>query len=289
MSFFARFRKGPAPVRNEYRVPDGLLVYAIGDIHGRDDLFADLIDRIDRDRRVRAHERCVLILLGDLVDRGPESAAVVERAIRLRTHFDHVHHLIGNHEECMLAALSGDISALRYFVRIGGDATVRSYLGDDALYERLEFDELSGIFRERVPQSHIDFLGRGEDLVQYGDYAFVHAGIRENVPLEKQKTSDLRWIREHFLKSRADHGAIVVHGHTISPDVEEMANRVGIDTGAYLTGRLTSLCLQGTERSFLSTVQARTDCEAELQSPSHGASSVALRRASHSSRASPSK
>lgn len=253
MSFLARFRKAPAPVRADHRVPDGLLVYAIGDIHGRDDLFAELIEQIDRDRRMRPHDRCVLILLGDLVDRGPDSAAVIERAIGLRPHFDRAHHLIGNHEECMLGALSGDLRALRYFVRIGGDATVRSYLCDDALYERLEFDELAVIFRERVPQAHMDFLGRGEDMVQYGDYVFVHAGIRESVPLDKQKTSDLRWIREHFLESRADHGAMVVHGHTISPEVEELPNRVGIDTGAYLTGRLTALCLTGAERTYLAT------------------------------------
>lgn len=234
-------------------MPAGMLVYAIGDIHGRDDLFADLLERIALDRRARAHDQCVLILLGDMVDRGPDSAAVVERAIGLRSSFDRVHHLIGNHEECMLAALSGEERALRYFVRIGGDATVRSYLRDDALYERLEFAELSDAFRACVPQEHVDFLGRGEDMIVYGDYAFVHAGVRENVPLDKQRTSDLRWIREHFLESRVDHGAMIVHGHTISPEVEEMPNRVGIDTGAYLSGRLTALCLQGAERHFLAT------------------------------------
>lgn len=253
MSFLARFRKAPAPVPAEYRVPAGMLIYAIGDIHGCDTLFAGLLEQIAADRRTRPHDRCALILLGDLVDRGPDSAGVVERAIGLRSQFDHVHHIIGNHEECMLAALSGDVRALRYFVRIGGDATIRSYLRDDSLYERLEFDELAQVFRDRVPQAHVDFLGRGEDMVLYGDYAFVHAGVRENVPLDKQKTSDLRWIRENFLGSDADHGAMIVHGHTISAEVEEMPNRIGIDTGAYLSDRLTAICLQGSERSFLST------------------------------------
>ena len=253
MSFLARFRKTLDPVQAEYRVPAGMLVYAIGDIHGCDMLFAALLGQIAEDRQTRRHDQCVLILLGDLVDRGPDSAGVVERAIGLQSEFDRVHHIIGNHEECMLAALSGDVRALRYFVRIGGDATVRSYLRDDSLYERLEFDELARVFRERVPQAHVEFLGRGEDMVLYGDYAFVHAGVRENVPLHRQRTSDLRWIRENFLESDADHGAMIVHGHTISLEVDELPNRIGIDTGAYLSDRLTAICLYGAERRFFST------------------------------------
>jgi len=253
MSFLARFRKTPDPVQAEYRVPAGMLVYAIGDIHGCDTLFAELLGQIAEDRLTRDHDQCVLILLGDLVDRGPDSAGVVERAIGLKPEFDRVHHIIGNHEECMLTALSGDIRALRYFVRIGGDATVKSYLRNDALYEGVEFEELAGLFRASVPQHHVDFLGCGEDMIQYGDYAFVHAGVRDDVPLDKQATSDLRWIRERFLQSQADHGAMIVHGHSITEEVEEMPNRIGIDTGAFFSGRLTALCLQGADRHYLVT------------------------------------
>ena len=256
MSFFSRFaRKQPAP-RISRRVPDGMLIYAIGDIHGRDDLFAALLDEIAADRARRLHARCILILLGDLVDRGPDSNKVIDRAITLHEQFDRVHHLIGNHEECMLAALTGEIRALRYFIRIGGDATVRSYLRDDALYDATSFEELAEIFPGQVPQSHVDFLGRGEDMVEYGDYAFVHAGVRPGIALDRQKISDLRWIREDFLTSEAEHGRIVVHGHTISEDVENRANRIGIDTGAYATGKLTAIGLSQSDQWFV-----RVRCE----------------------------
>lgn len=238
-------------------VPGELMIYAIGDIHGRDDLFADLLMRIEADRRKHCDLEVVLILLGDLVDRGPDSDKVVERALALHDRFDRVHHLIGNHEECMLAALDGDAHALRYFIRIGGDATVRSYVRNDQIYDASSFEELVDIFRAAVPQTHVDFLKRGEDLIQYGDYVFVHAGVRDTVPLHRQATPDLRWIRGEFLNSKADYGAIIVHGHSISPEVEERANRIGIDTGAYASGRLTAIGLAGSERWFIDTAAGR--------------------------------
>lgn len=248
MSFFSRFvrRSAVAPVVRA--VPDGYLIYAIGDIHGRDDLFAELLDKFAEDRSRRKYDRCILVLLGDLVDRGPDSNKVVERAMGLGGQFDSVHHLIGNHEECMLAALTGDVRALRYFIRIGGDATVRSYLRDDASYDKASFEEMAELFPKIVPQSHVDFLGRGEDLVEYGDYVFVHAGIRPGVELQKQKTSDLRWIREDFLADGKEHGRLVVHGHSICEEVENLPNRICIDTGAYATGRLTGLGLSQSDR-----------------------------------------
>jgi serine/threonine protein phosphatase 1 len=248
MGIFSRFLKTSDPVSVERTVPPGMLIYAIGDIHGRDDLFAQLLDRIDADRAAHPHEQSILILLGDLVDRGPDSDKVVERAMSLSTRFDRVHHLIGNHEECMLAALTGDVRALRYFSRIGGDATIRSYLRDDTLYSDASFEELAVIFPRNVPDAHVEFLKRGEDLIRYGDYAFVHAGVRPGVPLDSQKPSDLRWIREDFLSVSSDFGALVVHGHTISEQVEMRSNRIGIDTGAYCYGALTALGLQGSRQ-----------------------------------------
>lgn len=234
-------------------MPAGTLVYAIGDIHGRDDLFAELLDRIDADRAMRAHDRCVLVLLGDLVDRGPDSDRVVSRALTLHAKFDRVHHLIGNHEECMLAALAGDVRALRYFIRIGGDATVRSYLRNDAAYDAATFDELAHVFPRHVPEDHADFLRRGEDWVIYGDYMFVHAGVRDDLPLDRQKVKDLRWIREEFLQSRAERDLVIVHGHSISENVEERPHRIGIDTGAYASGKLTAVGLLADQRWFIAT------------------------------------
>jgi serine/threonine protein phosphatase 1 len=224
----------------EPRVPAGERVYAIGDIHGRDDLFEQLLAKIEADNAGRGQAKTTLILLGDLVDRGPDSASVIERAIRIGAPFDKVTLLIGNHEECFLSALSGDLRRVRYFIRIGGDATIRSYWCDDAAYAAAD----------------IDFLGRGEDMVQIGDYVFVHAGVRPGIPLDRQQLSDLRWIRDEFIDGEHDHGATVVYGHTISDGVDEARGRIGIDTGAYLTGRLTAVGLEGSERWFLDTADA---------------------------------
>ncbi len=248
MSLFSRLRKRPGNVPVERFLPDGMLLYAIGDIHGRDDLFAQLLDMIERDRDNRPHSECVVILLGDLVDRGPDSDKVVERALSLHTRFDKMRHLLGNHEECLLAALAGDVRALRYFIRIGGDATIRSYLRDDALYDNVSFEQLAVIFPTYVPQTHVDFLRRSEDLILLGDYVFVHAGVRPGVPLDCQSKSDLRWIREDFLSANDEFGAMVVHGHTISDKVEMRQNRIGIDTGAYCYGALTALGLAGSSQ-----------------------------------------
>ena len=241
------------------QVPAGQRVYAIGDIHGRDDLFEQLLKKIEADNAARGQAITTLILLGDLVDRGPDSASVIERALRIGAPFDKVEMLIGNHEECFLAALTGELKRVRYFIRIGGDATIRSYWGDDAAYAAATFEEVAEQLPRKVPQSHVDFLNRGEDMIRIGDYVFVHAGIRPGVPLERQKTSDLRWIREEFLESEDGHGGVIVYGHTISENVDEAANRIGIDTGAYLTGRLTALGLEGDKRWFLDTAEAAQD------------------------------
>lgn len=246
-------RKEPAPPPRRARVPAGERVYAIGDIHGRDDLFAELIGRILDDNAARPAARTTLILLGDLVDRGPASYAVVERAMQLGEPFDRVRLLMGNHEECFLAALTGDVQRMRYFVRIGGDATLRSYWCDDAAYDRASFEELTEVAPSLVPRAHVDYLAGAEDYIEIGDYVFVHAGLRAGVPLHRQSASDLRWIREDFLREKGDFGAIVVYGHTISEEVDEQPNRIGIDTGAYASGRLTAIGLEGDARWFLAT------------------------------------
>ena len=253
LGFLKRRQRGDRVSAALPRVPDGQRVYAIGDVHGRDDLFAQLLAKVEADNATRGKAFTTLILLGDLVDRGPDSASVIERAIGLGAPFDKVVTLIGNHEECFLAALTGDLKRVRYFVRIGGDATIRSYWGDDAAYAAATFEEVAERLSDVVPQAHVDFLGRGEDLVQIGDYVFVHAGVRPGVPLERQKLSDLRWIREEFIEGEHDHGAMIVYGHTISDAVDEASDRIGIDTGAYLTGRLTAIGLEDNRRWFLDT------------------------------------
>lgn len=250
--FLDRFLKKKI-ARATPRVPDGHRIYAIGDIHGRDDLFAELIDLIERDKAEAEPAEATLILLGDLVDRGPGSKQVVDRAIALAARWPSMRWLMGNHEEIFLKALEGDPRLVRYFVQIGGEPTINSYgLTGDAYY-CLGFDELAQQLPAIVPEDHKRFLARSEDLIHIGDYVFVHAGIRPGVAIDQQKASDLRWIREEFLGDRRDHGAMIVHGHTITDDVETRANRIGIDTGAYRSGVLTAIVIEGAERRYLQT------------------------------------
>ncbi|KGB54060.1 Metallophosphoesterase [Sphingopyxis sp. LC81] len=251
--FWKRKSKPVPSIRRRFVVPEGQRVYAVGDIHGRDDLFANLIDLIRADNAARGPAKVSLILLGDLVDRGPQSADVVDRAMRLQGEFDDMRLLIGNHEECFLAALTGDVRRLRYFMRIGGEATVRSYWNSEASLTAASFEEVAEQLPSMVPQAHVEFLGSGEDVIAIGDYVFVHAGIRPGVPLERQELADLRWIRDEFLGDERDHGMMIVHGHTIQDEVDECVNRIGIDTGAYKSGVLTAIVLEGSERRYLKT------------------------------------
>lgn len=246
------FRRGQSADRYPVpAVPAGERVYAIGDIHGRDDLFARLIDRIDADDAARGPARTSIVLLGDLVDRGPASAAVVERACNLARARPALRLLSANHEEVMLKALAGSLEALRFFCRIGGEETIWSYGITREAYRAMTFDELLPAFQAAVPPHHVALLKAAEDMVQIGDYLFVHAGVRPGVEFAAQRPSDLRWIREDFLDDPRWHGAMVVHGHTIAEAVDAQPNRIGIDTGAYASGKLTAIGLEGSDRWFL--------------------------------------
>jgi serine/threonine protein phosphatase 1 len=247
---FAAARK-PEPAT--HRIPSGQRVYAVGDIHGRLDLLDDLLSRIDRDDAERAPATTTLIFLGDLVDRGPQSSGVVDRLMRLRALGRNVHFLMGNHEEVFLLAAAGDVQAMRLFVRIGGMETILSYGVSEEEYRTTDFEELTALFAKRVSPEHVAFISSFEDYLEIGDYLFVHAGLRPGVALDEQKPSDLRWIRDDFLLHGDDFGHVVVHGHSITEAVDVRPNRIGIDTGAYESGRLTAIGLEGAERWFLST------------------------------------
>ncbi|MGE0180236.1 MAG: metallophosphoesterase family protein [Sphingomonas sp.] len=236
-----------------HQVPPGRRVYAIGDIHGRSDLLEALLASIEADRAQRPAADTLLIFLGDLVDRGPDSRGVVERLMTVRGGPVPTRFLMGNHEEVFLRAVGGDVKALRFLIRIGGRATIMSYgIGADE-YASLDYEALAGRLRELVPQAHVDFLSSFEEWIEVGDYLFVHAGIRPGVDLDAQRPSDLRWIRDDFLDCRDDFGKLVVHGHSITDDVDIRPNRIGIDTGAFESGQLTAIGLEGAERWFLST------------------------------------
>jgi serine/threonine protein phosphatase 1 len=236
------------------RVPDGMRVYAIGDIHGRLDLLDSLLASIADDDQMRGDGVTTLyVFLGDLIDRGPDSRGVVQRLLDFSRSGRDARFLMGNHEQVFLRATAGDPRALRFLIRIGGRETLLSYGISEEDYRALDFDELAVLATEKVPAAHLAFLGSFEKWVAIGDYLFVHAGLRPGVSLEEQEHSDLCWIRDDFLMHRDSFGPMVVHGHSITEDIDVRSNRIGIDTGAFATGRLTAIGLEGGERWFLST------------------------------------
>ena len=231
-------------------IPAGERVYAIGDVHGCLDELDRVLAAIEADEAARAAARTTLIFVGDLVDRGPASAQVVER-VRILADARPVRCLLGNHEEVMLGALDGDPAALKLFCRIGGRETAMSYgVGADA-YERADYAGLADELRRAVPASHVAFARAMEDMIEIGDYLFVHAGVRPDVALSDQQPEDLRWIRTRFLQHDRPLEKMVVHGHTIAGAVQTRPHRIGIDTGAFHTGVLTALALEGTDRWVL--------------------------------------
>jgi len=233
-------------------VPAGSVIYAVGDIHGEAAKLDRLHAMIRADADGRAPGRRVAIYLGDYVDRGPDSAGVVDRLVGdTLPGFERVF-LMGNHEDFLLQFLEAASSMSAWFCN-GGLRTLESYDVDLRGYDSwmAEPDDLQEDFRSRLPPAHMKFF-KALDLYRVeGDYLFVHAGIRPGRKLEDQSRADLLWIREAFLYSDADHGHIVVHGHTPCEAVEIRANRIGIDTGAVYGGKLTALVLEGERRDLL--------------------------------------
>ena len=240
------------------RVPPGTRVYAIGDVHGRLDLLTTLVARIEEHDRGRPAAETTLILVGDLVDRGPDSAGVLRfvRQLRDAGRF-RVRVIRGNHEEILMLAAQGSARATRALVDIGGEATIRSFGVTDEEFASGSYGDLANLLRARIPEEDMALLDDTEDLIEIGDYAFVHAGIRPGVALTDQNIKDLRWIRREFLDSNRRHGKVIVHGHTVTPEIEERPNRLGLDTGAYESGRLSAVGLEDDQRWFL----AATDRE----------------------------
>lgn len=231
----------------------GYRAYAVGDIHGRLDLLDGLLAQIQDDQRDRNDDaRPLLVLLGDLIDRGPDSRGVVDRVLGGALPGFQTLALCGNHEEALLRLLDEvEPGLLERWLHFGGDACVRSYGDDPARLSALAEADAVARLRQLIPPAHQDFLRSLADTFRFGDYLFVHAGIRPGIPLDRQQPADLRWIREPFLSDPRDHGMLVVHGHSITDDPDVRANRIGIDTGAYRRGALTALVVDGSERGWL--------------------------------------
>lgn len=241
-------RQKPA---EEAGLPPGYRVYAVGDVHGRLDLLDELLEQVEGDLAARPKAQTILVFLGDLIDRGPSSAGVVERVRTYRRPGVRVVTLCGNHEEVLLRLLRGEGDLLTEWLRFGGAECAESYGLDPRELSRVSPDRGLQMLRTAIPKPHVEFLRRLADTFRIGSYVFVHAGVRPGVAITEQAQADLRWIREPFLEHQEDHGFVVVHGHSIAEQVEQRPNRIGIDTGAYRTGVLTALGLEGRDRWLL--------------------------------------
>lgn len=243
--------------------PPGTRIYAVGDIHGRLDLFEEMIRAIEADDASRAEARTSIVLLGDLIDRGPDSAGVValardwaqKRSIKL---------IMGNHEEMFLDSFTKQ-GILRNFMRYGGHVTMLSYGMSPRDLSESSTEELQDLMAKAVPQEHRDFLAGFEKMVRFGDYVFVHAGVRPDTALERQTAKDCRWIREPFLSHEGDLGGTIVHGHTVTDAPELLENRIGIDTGAFMSGKLTAIGLQGTQRWLIQACENEGDVSSQTR------------------------
>jgi serine/threonine protein phosphatase 1 len=234
--------------------PRGHRAYVVGDIHGRLDLLEQLLCMIESDVHTRPKSENVVVFLGDLIDRGPSSAQVVERLRLYQPTFGRTAFIKGNHEEVMLRVLRGEGQLLKQWVKFGGAECIRSYGLDPAALVHLPSRQAVRALLKAVPDAHLRFLRTFIDSFAFGSYLFVHAGIRPGVPVRDQSEVDLRWIRQPFLEDASDHGFIIVHGHTITGEPDVRSNRIGLDTGAYMSGVLTALRIDGHDRGFLQAV-----------------------------------
>jgi serine/threonine protein phosphatase 1 len=248
-------KAAPGVAGQPARVPPGVCVYAVGDIHGRADLLEQMHRLIAEDAAaLTPGTGKVVVYLGDYVDRGLESRRVVDLLIHHPLEEFQAVHLLGNHDAWLLSFLV-DPAIGPIWLRYGGDATIHSYgvpfgMPQD---DRSFYEELQRHLRQRIPRGHVEFLQRLELSFESGDYLFVHAGVNPGLPLDQQTADDLLWIREPFLSSQRDLGRVVVHGHTVESEPIIRANRIGIDTGACWTGCLTCLVLEEGVFRFLTT------------------------------------
>jgi serine/threonine protein phosphatase 1 len=229
--------------------PADVRVYAIGDIHGRADLLIETMVRIDEDLERRPVAQAIEVYLGDYIDRGPDSKTVID-LLAVRLVKNRAVCLRGNHEALMEDFLR-DPAKLRPWLQVGGMQTLASY-GVDPRPRAIEPEiDLQRRFWNALPRTHELFLQCLRYHFCCGDFLFVHAGIHPDVPIGQQDPHDLIWIRHEFLDSVQDHGSFVVHGHTPVPHPDIRHNRINIDTGAWRSGTLTCLAIEGTSMMVL--------------------------------------
>ena len=232
--------------------PEQGRLYVIGDIHGRSDLLDRMIGEISRDLEVSPVDESLTVTLGDYIDRGPDSRGVLDRLAGNPFPTAFVA-LKGNHEDLFETFLR-DPSIADAWRHLGGLETLHSYgVPVGALMMGRNYHEAAQALQAAVPPAHFEFLRALKTSLTVGGYFLCHAGIRPGVPLDRQSEHDLLSIRDEFLSSKSDFGKIVVHGHTPIERPEMLPNRINIDTGAFMTGRLTCVVLEGQRVRFLST------------------------------------
>jgi serine/threonine protein phosphatase 1 len=256
-SLFGSRRSAAEAARRKASVPDGVVVYAIGDVHGQSLLLENLIAQIQTDAEAHPYDKRILVFVGDYVDRGPSSRLVVERVSQGVAAFETIA-LKGNHEQILLDFIA-DAQMWDVYRRLGGVETLMSYGLDYQLLvgPNAAPPAIHEAFVAAFPQPHHDFLRSLHLSYDCGDYHFVHAGVRPGVPLDKQTQDDQLWIRDQFL-SAGDvfDGRVIVHGHTPAREPEKLSFRVNVDTGAYMTGRLTAAKFYGPDVQFLHALHA---------------------------------
>lgn len=235
--------------------PTNHRLYVVGDIHGRLDLLNQMLAMIEDDAARFPQKKKVLAFLGDYIDRGLDSCGVVDRLLQgFAPEFKPIY-IRGNHEDMFLRFMRGQIDIGPSWLSLGGAAALASY-GINSLSGVGGKGKLETLFKDvkaKIPTAHIKFVSQTIMSATFGHYYLVHAGIRPGLPFNKQNPADQMGIRGDFLFSEAHFGRIVIHGHTIRAEPEVKRNRIGIDTGAFATGKLTCLILDGTSRAFLST------------------------------------
>ncbi|MDX8439430.1 metallophosphoesterase [Mesorhizobium australafricanum] len=242
------------------RGPDGMRLYAIGDVHGRHDLLAAMHRHIESELEYAPASDWRIIHLGDYVDRGPDSKSVIDFLIEAKKRDPRNIMLAGNHDIGMLEFLA-DAEPDGLFMNYGGVQTAQSY-GVDLTRDMHWFGKAEAIARghmalvKAVPRSHVDFLRSLTFSVTFGDFFFCHAGVRPGVPLDHQNQQDLIWIRDAFHDHSGLFSKVIVHGHTPVAEADVQANRVNVDTLAWKSGMLSALAVTGGDKRIL-TVQGK--------------------------------
>jgi serine/threonine protein phosphatase 1 len=239
-------------MNDDLEIPDDIRLYVVGDIHGRSDLLDQIVDKINRDIEHHGRRECLTITLGDYVDRGPDSRGVLERLCRNPFPTQYVA-LRGNHEELFETFLHQP-SVADQWRRLGGLETLHSYgIPTNDLMLGRGFEEAARALSVEVPEAHQAFLASLKTYLSNNDLFFCHAGVRPDVPLDRQNVDDLLSIRDEFLSSKKDFGKMIIHGHSPNEWPQIRPNRINIDTGAFATGRLTCLVIEGNRGRFLFT------------------------------------